>query len=271
MRVVELHVFPVKSMAGFSPPSARVQSWGLEGDRRWMVVTQEGRFLTQREIPAMSQLRPEAAGATLRLHAEGHGTLDARADGPPLEVVIWKDRVQATTCGGEADAWLTEALREPCRLVYLDDPARRPVRAPYRSNGETVAFTDGFPVLLTSLDSLADLNQRLATPIRISRFRGNIVIGGSAPWAEDGWTKIRIGTATFRVVKPCDRCIITTIDQETGERPDKREPLRTLASFRRDPRGVMFGQNLIPTSAGHVATGDRVVVLEAGEPNVALE
>jgi hypothetical protein len=195
---------------------------------------------------------------------------EPRPDAPTTDAIIWRDTVQASRAAPAADDWISTALGIECHLVYLHDTASRPVNPRYALPGDTVAFADGYPVLLTSLDSLTDLNARLAAPIGISRFRGNIVISGAAPWAEDGWRRIRIGGAIFRVAKPCDRCIVTTIDPQTGERPDKSEPLRTLGTFRRDARGVMFGQNLVPQTLGRITVGDPVEVLEAGPPNVSL-
>jgi len=268
MRVASLNIFPVKSMAGFSPPCARVKSWGLDGDRRWMVVTQEGRFLTQRDYPGMALMAPALRGEMLRLEAEGFGAIEAVASGPQMQVQVWDDIVPAATCPPFVDEFISTLLGRACRLVFLDDTSSRRVDARWRHADETVSFADGFPVLLTSLGSLDDLNARLAAPIRINRFRGNIEIEGAAPWAEDCWSLIRIGAVVFRVAKPCARCVVTTIEQETADRPDKAEPLRTLATFRRGADGVMFGQNLVPVTEGDVAVGDRVEVLEVGASNL---
>jgi uncharacterized protein YcbX len=268
MRVASLHIFPVKSMAGVSPPSARVKPWGLEGDRRWMVVTPNGHFLTQRDHPGMALLAPKLSGTTLHLASPGRGAIEAIATGPPMQVRVWNDIVPAATCSPEIDAFVTAALGTPSRLVYLNDPTCRAVSARWRQPGETVTFADGFPVLITSLSSLADLNARLATPIRINRFRGNIVIAGAPPWAEDTWRIIRIGPVSFRIAKPCDRCVVTTIEQETAARPEPAEPLRTLGTFRRAGQGVMFGQNLVPLCEGEIAIGDPIEILEQGPSNL---
>jgi len=257
-------------MAGFSPPTARVKFWGLEGDRRWMVVSPDGQFITQRDFPGMALLTPEIVGTGLRLAAAGVGAVEAVASLPPIPVQIWDDTVVAATCPAFVDDFVTASLGTPCRLVHLDDPMRRPVATPWREKAETVAFADGFPVLLTSLSSLDDLNTRLADPIRINRFRGNIVIDGAPPWAEDCWQLIRIGSVVFRVAKPCERCVVTTIEQETAARPDKAEPLRTMAAFRRGGSGVIFGQNLIPTNEGEIAAGDPIEILRGGASNLGV-
>jgi uncharacterized protein YcbX len=220
----------------------------------------------------MALVAPELLGPILRLEAAGLGTIDAAASGPHMQVRIWDDVVPAATCPACVDAFVTALLGRPCRLVYLDDPCSRKVGARWRQADESVSFADGFPVLLTSHGSLDDLNARLAAPIRINRFRGNIEIAGAAAWAEDRWRLIRIGAVIFRVAKPCERCVVTTIEQETAARPDKAEPLRTLANFRRAAEGVIFGQNLVTVGEGDIGVGDRVEVLEQGwAPGAALQ
>ena len=271
----ELHVFPVKGLAGFSPNRADVEPRGLGGDRRWMVVDPTGRMFTQRTHPAMATIRAGLHGTQTTLSRPGHGSFTLALptpDGPRAEVSIWRDSLTAALADDDAHAWITRALGTDARLAYMDDQAVRPVNPTHGAPTDRVSFADGYPVLLTSAGSLADLNARLSHPVPISRFRANLVVAGAAPWAEDTWRLIRIGSAMFRVVKPCERCTVTTIDQQTGERPHRTEPLRTLARFRQDERGIMFGQNLIPIGGdggfGLVTVGNRVEVLESGAPNV---
>ncbi len=271
MRVAEVMVFPVKGFAGRATEAAAVEPCGLRGDRRWMVVDMAGRFLSQRVVPGMALVRAVDAGGVLRLQAAGHEEMEVRlpdADAAEADVVVWRDTVQAVPAGQAADSWVSGVLGVACRLVHLRDARARACSSAFARPGEVVSFADGFPVLLTSLDSLADLNARLAVPVPVGRFRGNLVVEGGGAWAEDGWRVIRMGTAVFRVAKACDRCIVTTIDQDTGTRPQRMEPLRTLGQFRQDERGIMFGQNLVPLQLGQVSVGDRVEVLEAGAPNV---
>ncbi len=276
MVVAEIHVFPVKGMAGTAPSRALLQPWGLQHDRRWMVVDRTGRFLTQRVAPQMAVIQTEvtrlgATGSVLRLSHPDHGGIDIRvpgAEAPRLQVTVWRNTLQASLAEGAASAWISAVLGQDLRLVHMQDTSLRPINPAYGQPGESVSFADGYPVLLTSLGSLADLNARLARPVPIGRFRGNIVVGGAEAWAEDSWRLIRIGGAVLRVVKPCDRCIVTTVDQLTGLRPDRAEPLRTLGTFRHDERGIMFGQNLVPAEMGQIAVGDEVEVLERGPPNV---
>jgi uncharacterized protein YcbX len=159
-------------------------------------------------------------------------------------------------------------LQQPVRLVYLDDPTRRSPNPEFAQPGDVVSFADGYPVLLASENSLDLLNDWIAEgprpdegPLDIRRFRPNLVVRGAAPFAEDGWTRIRIGEATFRVVKGCDRCVLTTLDPETGEK--QMEPITTLARYRRWDGKTWFAANLVPDTPGAVLrVGDEVEVLE---------
>jgi uncharacterized protein YcbX len=276
--LTEIHIYPVKSLRGECPRSATVEPWGLAGDRRWLITDPTGAMLTQREIIAMARLqaRPSgpAASNAITVTAPHHPPLHLPpppATSPNRQVTIWRDTVPALDAGDEPAAWLSTALGTQCRLVHLADPRARPINPDYASPGQAVSFADGYPLLLTTEASFADLNTRLATPISMSRFRPNLVIHGTPAWSEDTWRRIRIGAAIFRVAKPCDRCIITTIDPATATRPNPVEPIRTLGTFRRDRRGgVMFGQNLIPEHCADIHVSDFLEVLEAGEPNVQL-
>jgi uncharacterized protein YcbX len=268
-----LRIYPVKALRGYALGASDVAIWGLDHDRRWMVVQPDGRFLTQRELPAMARISAHMAADGLTLIVDAGNQLRVRVPTAQAErrlVELWRDQVPALDAGPEAAAWLTARLGLPCGLVYLDDPRARPVDPAYGTADDRALFSDGFPVLLANLASLDALNGALPSPIDIGRFRPNIVVTGAAAWAEDGWRRIRIGAVEFRVAKPCSRCVVTTVDQITGERPDKSEPLRTLSRLRRAAGGVMFGQNLIPDGPGRIAVGDPIEILEAGESNVRL-
>jgi uncharacterized protein YcbX len=274
MHVSGLHVFPVKSLRGGRAAAAAVEPCGLAGDRRWMVVDPAGRFMTQREHPLMTRVQAVVEADSLVLSTDGgmRLTVPNNRHGALLPVRVWKDTVPARDCGSEAAARLSEALCTPCRLVYLVSQTARKIRDDFAAHdGEMVSFADGFPVLLATMASLAALNDRLTQPVPMLRFRPNLVVSGTPPWAEDRWRRIRIGEAIFRVAKPCDRCIMTTLDPETGLQPDGNEPLRTLSLFRRSVTGsVMFGQNLVPECCGVLRVGDALEVLEAGESNVVF-
>lgn len=274
LTVSALRIHPVKALRGAAREAVSVEAWGVAQDRRWMVVQPDGRFLTQRELPLMARITATATEAGLVLSAEGLGLcavpFPEAATAEERLVTVWRDTLPALDAGPEAAHWLSEALGRPCGLVYLADTRARPVDPAYGTPEDRTAFSDGFPVLLATTASLDALNDALPAPIPMERFRPNLVVAGATPWAEDRWRRIRIGTVTFRVVKPCSRCIVTTVDQESGERPDKSEPLKTLGRLRRAAGGVMFGQNLIPDGPGRIAVGDRVEILEAGESNVTL-
>ena len=261
-----LHIYPVKGLRGSALEFAAVEPWGLVGDRRWMVVDERGRFLSQREQPRLALIVPTLLADGLRLALPGRDTLTVDRPEPATtrtEVVIWHDTVLATPAAPEADRWLSEALGVLCRLVYMADPeTARSVDQAFGAPGDTVSFADGFPLLVTTAASLGDLDRRLGRPVPMSRFRPNLDVGGGAPWDEDGWRRIRVGEVTFRVVKDCARCAVTTVDQDTGVRSTDNEPLRTLAGFRRAAGGrIIFGQNLVPEHRGTVRIGDVVTAL----------
>lgn len=260
-----IHIYPVKGCHGLAPASAWAGRRGADGDRRWMIVDASGRFLSQRTRPTLAVIAPESTSTALRLNAPGLPPLAVplgpdggpRRPSPPTSVVVWKDTVLARDAGDEAATWLSARLGETARLVFMPEDACRPVDPDFAGPREVVSFADAFPYLLISEASLADLNARLPRPLPMGRFRPNLVVAGCAPYAEDSWRMIRIGEAAFQIVKPCARCAVTTVDQETGA-PDGPEPLRTLATYRRLGDGVVFGQNLLATSPGRIRVGDAV-------------
>jgi uncharacterized protein len=272
-RVASAHIYPVKALRGLERAEVDVARWGFVHDRRWMVVRPDGALLTQREYPVMATIVAEVYGERLVLTRKGVRSLHLaplEADAERRVVRVWKDRVPALDAGPLAASWLSDALGAECGLVYLDDVNARPADQAFARPDDRTAFTDGFPVLLVNTASLAALNSLLRTPVPMNRFRPGIVVDGPAAWAEDEWRRIRVGDVVFRVASPCARCAVVTIDQMTGERPHKTEPLRTLGRIRRTQGGAMFGQNLIPENAGTITQGDRVEILEMGESNVRL-
>ena len=249
-----LFVYPLKSARGIALARARVDARGLEHDRRWMVVDEQGVFVSQRTHPRLAMVGTALDGATLRLAAAG---LPDLAVEPPLgaatqPVRVWKDDVPGLLAPRAACEWVSEHLGARCRLVYQPDAARRRVAPPYEP-ARLVSFADAFPFLLLSEASLADLNRRLDRPVPMDRFRPNLVVSGCAPHAEDSWRRIRIGDVPFTVAKPCSRCVVVTTDQSTGER--HREPLATLSTYRLFDGKVLFGQNLIHESEGTLSPG----------------
>ncbi|MFE7762778.1 MOSC domain-containing protein [Streptomyces sp. NPDC057438] len=266
-----IHVHPLKAARGFAPDEAVVEPWGLAGDRRWVLVDDSGKVITQRPHPRMALAAAgRLPGGGLLLSAAGRAPLTVPVPEPTgtVTVEIWRDKVEGVLADAAAHAWFSDHLGVSVRLAHLDDPAtRRPLDPEFARPGETVSFADGYPLLLTALASLDALNALVARgdhpeegPLPMSRFRPNVVVDGTDAWAEDGWRRIAIGEVTFRVAKMCGRCVVTTTDQETGERG--REPLRTLARHRRFGDKLAFGQNLVPESGGTVRIGDAVRILE---------
>ncbi|MFE2019924.1 MOSC domain-containing protein [Streptomyces sp. NPDC059499] len=265
-----VHVHPVKSLAACAAEQAVVEPWGLEGDRRWMLIDSRGKVVTQRQQPGMAQLsaRPLPGGGVI-VSAPGSAPLTVDVPEPVCTVgaELFRDKVEVVEAAGAAHAWFGARLGAEVRLVHLDAPShRRPVDPAFGRPGETVSFADGYPLLLTSRASLDALNALVARgdhpeegPLPMNRFRPNVVVDGTAPWAEDDWGRIAIGEVTFRVAKPCGRCIVTTTDQRTSKRG--KEPLRTLARHRLVGRDLLFGQNLIPEGTGVIRVGDPLRIL----------
>lgn len=265
-RVTAINVYPIKSCGGIARQSAEVRARGLDGDRRYMLVDGDGVFLTQRRYPQLALVRVADDGdGGFRVDAPGRPTLRlprAWPDGPSVEVTVWRDRVQATALPDEIGAWFAGVVGLPCRIVYMADDQHRAVPHDAAAFDDEVSFADAAPLLLASEASLADLCSRLPSPIAMRRFRPNIVVDGDAPFVEDGWRRIAVGEAELEVAWPSARCVLTTVDPDTGAMDPAGEPLRTLRSFRRGPGGVLFGQNLIPRRLGTLRVGDHVEVFD---------
>ncbi|MFK4111186.1 MOSC domain-containing protein [Streptomyces sp. NPDC002176] len=264
-----IHIHPVKAFRRLTLPEAEVEPWGLAGDRRWALIDDGGKVVTQREQPllacAVAELSP---GGGIRLSASGHPPLAVPVPRPggTMPIDLFGRKVEAVLASDAAHRWCSAYLGKPVRLIHLDDPAtRRPVDPDYALPGETVSLADGYPLLVTTLASLDALNSALAEgrhadegPLPMNRFRPNVVVAGTEAWDEDHWTRISIGAVDFRVARPSGRCVVTTVDQGTGVRG--REPLRTLARLRRRDGRLLFGQNLVPLTTGTIRVGDPVRV-----------
>jgi uncharacterized protein len=271
MRLVEIRRYPVKSLRGHALSEATIERIGVDGDRRWMIVDESGKFLSQRQLPKLAQIdvEPTRSGVTLRHDRHGALSIGVPDESAALEtVVVWRDAVKARLAATASD-YLSSFLGRPVRLVYLDDVAARPVNPAYGRGDDRVSFADGFPLLVVSTGSLDDLNWRLDAPIPMDRFRANLVVDGAPAWAEDTWRRIRVGRLMLRIVKACSRCTVPTLDPLTGERPDGNEPIDTLGRFRRGADGgIMFGQNAVPDNFGRIAVGDEVEVIQQGPSNI---
>lgn len=255
--------YPVKACRGHEVTAWNIERMGLEHDRRMMVVTPEGEFLTQRGHPKLALVTPTLQNESVTLSAPNFDSIHVplRASGTTVSVNIWKSKdVQAVDQGEEAAHWFSDWLGFPVRLVHFANGYIRKVNAKYAIHPDDhTGFADGYPILLASEESLADLNARLESPLPMNRFRPNVVVKGCEPFAEDTWKRIRIGEVELAIVKPCARCLVTTIDKETLAK--SKEPLKTLATYRRRGSGVMFAQNAIPLNGGRFEVGMSVEVV----------
>jgi MOSC domain-containing protein len=264
--------YPVKSCRGEQLTEALVEPWGLAGDRRWMIVDAAGDAVTAREHPRLVLVAPAVQSGKLTLASPGlpEVTVPVPSGTGLVPVSVWGNDLLASPADDAAATWLTGIVGEPVRLVYLDDPTRRAPNPKYSRDGDLVSFADGYPLLLTSEESLDALNDWIAEgpkaaegPVPMRRFRPSVVMSGAPAWAEDGWRRLRIGPVTFRVAKGCDRCVLTTIDPDTAVKG--HEPLFALARHRRWDNKVWFGVNLIPddlASGALIRPGDAVEILE---------
>jgi uncharacterized protein len=271
MRVASLHFYPIKGARAVSPDGVGVTPRGLDGDRRWLVVDQTGMFHTQRSRAGLATIVAEpTADGGLRLSAPGVADLviGAPSGAERLDATVWDSTVSAAVADARAHAWVSAVLGDDVLLVHMDARAERLKRGVWTAEPLPVTFADAYPVLIATTGSLAALNaeivQRGGAAVPMARFRPNIVIDCDEPWREDYWKAMRIGGIEVDLVKPCDRCVVTTKDQLTGESMG-REPLESLTRLRMsgDPRvkGVLFGWNVVPRAPGRVEIGDQVEVL----------
>ena len=266
MNISEINIYPIKSLGGISLDKSAVEERGLTFDRRWMLVNEQNQFLTQREFPVMSTIKISLVNKSL-IADSGSSSVDIPYVPDSLEtanVKIWSSSVKAKVYNGRTNTWFSEILKAGCRLVLMPEETKRKVNPFYavRKFKDMVSFADGYPFMLIARSSLEDLNSRLKSPLPMNRFRPNFVVDESAAFAEDTWKLVKIGDTVFHVVKPCERCVITTVAQEVGEKAGK-EPLKTLATYRTKNGKVLFGQNLIAEKAGgSIRIGDKVEVLD---------
>jgi uncharacterized protein len=267
--LTEIHIYPVKSLGGISLEVAKVEARGLALDRQWLLINSENMFLTQREIPPMALIKvrleedslvffhQDYPNESFKMSIQEHGKEDIR-------VGIWNDDCWANIVSAEANEWFSDALGMDCRLVKMADHEQRLVDTHYASNQEVVSFADGYPYLIIGQSSLDDLNSRLPNAVAMKRFRPNFVFAGGIPYEEDSWKKFSIGKVDFFGVKPCGRCILTTVNPDKGE-IDSKEPLRTLTTYRNKNNKILFGQNLLPSNFGEIRVGDTIQVQQRGD------
>jgi uncharacterized protein YcbX len=268
LQLSEIWVYPVKSLGGIPLQESKVTDRGLELDRRWLLIDDDGRFLSQREYPELALFKPEIAGNFLRIT---HRVLLESIDIPLLpvlsdtaskiEVTVWEDTIDAYEVSQTITDWFIKLLGFSARLVYMPDESERKLDPDYSITGnELTSFSDAYPFLIIGQSSLDDLNGRLAVQVSMNRFRPNFVFTNGEAFEEDSWREFKIGNVSFVGVKPCDRCVMTTVDQEKGVFSGK-DPLKTLAQYRNFGNKVLFGQNLLGLGLGTVSVGDEIRVL----------
>ena len=272
-KVSSLHIYPIKSTAGISIPYTKVEELGLSFDRRFIISEPTGQFITARTEPTLCLVTTKLIEQGLELTAPNMPTLTLLYEeftNQYQQVTVWDDKVAGQLCSNSANAWFSEYLQRPCQLLFFGQDSYRE-RKPNTDKARKLAFADGYPLLLISQASLESLNQRLINnqqqDVSMAQFRPNIVVDNCIPFAEDGWQHIRIGEVEFKVSKPCERCIFTTVNPNNGEKHPEHQPLRTLKSFRRNHHGeVLFGQNLIALNKGTINQGDEVTIIAKQKP-----
>ena len=263
MLIKELYNYPVKSLAGNQLESVFVEKRGFTNDRRFMFIDENNQFITARSHHQLSRINVRLKDRELtfnNLSNQEELKQPIQLSPEKIKVSIWDS---GSTChlidNNVIDEWISDFCGESIRLVYMADDDIREVNNKYGNPDDIVSFADGYPILITNNKSLEDLNQRLEKPVKMNRFRPNLVIDGNIPWEEDHWKKIRIGETILRIAKPCARCVITTLDPETGETGN--EPLYTLSQFRKQDNQVLFGMNIIVEQEGFISLGDQIELL----------
>jgi uncharacterized protein YcbX len=266
----EITIYPIKSLSGISLQSSIVEERGLKYDRRWMLIYESGMFFTQRDHPQMALLQPQFNNGALSIKHKQEKLSPIEIPGKPdgnseIMVTVWNDQCKAQTYNSNVDEWFCRALGFKCRLVYMPDSTERQV-SPQNANNKIVSFADGYPFLIIGEESLRDLNDKLEELLPMNRFRTNFVFSGGNSFDDDKRKNIKISTVDFLVLKPCARCTITTVNQDTGIKG--KEPLTTLAMFRKVKGKVLFGQNMVCETTGIVSVGDEIQVKQWNTDNI---
>lgn len=268
LQLSEIWIYPLKSLGGISLQQVKVTERGLENDRRWLLVDENGSFLTQRQFPQLALFQPAINDEYLTISHRQNNSEALKISLAPtnyqkkVSVKVWDDTIDdALEVSNEANEWFSKALEMSVKLVYMPDDSRREVDKKYAISGEEIiSFSDAYPFLVIGQSSLDDLNSRLKESVKMNRFRPNLVFKGGEAYEEENWYEVQIGKATFWGVKPCARCILTTIDQESGEKSGK-DPLLTLSTYRKAGKRVLFGQNLLVTVLENIQIGDAINVI----------
>lgn len=264
MQLQDIYIYPIKSLGGIRRIEETALQRGFKLDRRWMLVDETGKFITQRNEHKLSLLKTEISPDKIFIYnkavpEQNTEVLINQSSTNTIKISIWDDTATAIHLNEKLDLWFSNYLDKPCKLVFMPENGSRAVDVRYAMNNEQVSFADTFPYLLISQASLNDLNSRLSEPVGMDRFRPNLVISGTKAFEEDLWSEIKIGEVYFKVAKPCSRCILTTIDQQTGIAG--KEPLYTLSKYRTINNKVMFGQNLIALNEGNMSVNDTIEII----------
>lgn len=263
MKVSGLYIYPIKSLQGIALQEVEVLEKGFRYDRRWMLVNEQNGHITQRTHPHLSQIGISLTEESIVASHSNMSDLKIPVtleSGKPIRVTVWSDSVEAIEAPQPISDWFSKIADESCKLVFMPENASRPVNPEHSVNSENVSFADGYPYLIIGQSSLDDLNSRMEVELPMNRFRPNIVVEGSEPYEEDHWNDIQIGEVKFHVMHPCKRCVFTTIDQETGMKA--AEPLKTLATYRREGKDVIFGVNTLALETGKINVGDEISLIK---------
>lgn len=268
----QIIVYPIKSLAGVQMRQWWVEERGFRYDRRWLIIDDHNRFVTQREHPQMALIEVALRDEGIILQHRSHPSSVLCVPYIPttaevLTVQIWNDSVEAIMVGEPYNQWLTKILGFSARLVFMSESSVRPVDEQYALQESNVSFADGYPYLLIGQASLDDLNTRLDAPIEMSRFRPNLVVEGSRPYEEDHWYEFEIGAIRCYGVKPCARCLLTTVNPNTGQK-EGPEPVKTLSLYRKANNKIFFGQNVLTYQAGLLRVGDDIRVVSRKQRQV---
>lgn len=264
LKLSEINIYPVKSFGGISLKETEVTKIGLKNDRLFILVDENNHFITQRQFPKLSTIKTTIETKGINLFNKEIADIFIPFNPKEknyIEVKVWRSTCKALVADESINKKISAFLSTNCKIAFMPEETKRSVNPDYDVLGNSnVSFADGYPFLIISEESLNELNSKLEKKILMNRFRPNIVISGGIPFQEDTWTKIKIGTCVFHIVKPCERCVVTTIEQESGLILDK-EPLKTLASFRTINNKVIFGQNMLVENTGIIKLGDSIEIL----------
>lgn len=262
LRLSEIWIYPIKSLGGIRLKSSRVQGKGLEHDRRWMLVDENNAFMTQRIHNQMALFKLQWLGNDFVITFKGDSIslpIDHSPLGNEIKTKVWDDPVVTVEMDYSYSSWFSEKLRMPCKLVSFPEINARPVDSKYAINNDHVSLADGYPILIVGQSSLDDLNHKLAIPLPMNRFRPNLVFTGGYPYEEDSWKHFTVGKNKFAGATPCSRCVLTTVDQETGEKG--KEPLATLSTYRKTENKIYFGQNVLAIDKNEIYERDEITLV----------